>query len=88
MPSEASLYFHVDLAAAGDREAFARAFVPLDLTEEELMGYVTDLRTDEAQWAHVRPFSHTQRHNSHHMPLTERSRIDCSRSSLQILKPS
>jgi hypothetical protein len=44
----------VSLAEAGDREAFARAFVPLDLTEEDLMGYVTDLRQNEQQWAHVR----------------------------------
>ena len=29
------------LAVAGDKDAFARAFVPLDLTEEELVGYVT-----------------------------------------------
>lgn len=44
----------VALAEAGDREAFARVFVPLDLTEEDLMGYVTDLRQNEQQWAHVR----------------------------------
>lgn len=47
------------LATEGNREAFARAFVPLDLTEDELMGYVTDLRTNEEQWNHVRPHSHT-----------------------------
>ena len=42
------------LAAEGNREAFARAFVPLDLTEDELMGYASDLRTNEDQWVHVR----------------------------------
>ena len=42
------------LAEAGNREAFARAFVPLDLSEDELMGYVSDLQANEDQWIHVR----------------------------------
>jgi hypothetical protein len=40
------------LAAAGDREAFARAFVPLDLTEEDFAGYLGDLQNDE-NWRNV-----------------------------------
>jgi hypothetical protein len=40
------------LAAAGDREAFARAFVPLDLSEEDLTRYVNDLR-DDGTWRNL-----------------------------------
>jgi len=40
------------LAAGGDREAFARAFVPLDLTEEDLNGYLGDLQNDD-NWRNV-----------------------------------
>jgi len=40
------------LAAADNREAFARAFVPLDLGEEDLVGYAEDLR-DDGNWRNL-----------------------------------
>lgn len=43
----------VALAAAGDREAFARAFVPLDLTEDELAGYVGHLKNGDGEWKNL-----------------------------------
>jgi hypothetical protein len=49
---QAKLDALVDLAAEGNREAFARAFVPLDLTAEDLAGYVEDLLNDET-WRNV-----------------------------------
>ena len=37
------------LAATGDKESFARAFVPLDLTEEDFQHFLGDL-CDEEHW--------------------------------------
>ena len=37
------------LAAGGEKEAFARAFVPLDLSEQELLAFLGDLH-DEEHW--------------------------------------
>lgn len=44
------------LAAAADKEAFVKAFVPLDLSEAELNGYLGDLTTGpeaDGAWANL-----------------------------------
>lgn len=42
------------LARQGNREAFVRAFVPLDLTEEDLQGFLEDLQTEPEQWTNLK----------------------------------
>ena len=42
-----------ELAETGEKEKFVRAFVPLDLTEEELSGYLTDLQGNVEQWGNL-----------------------------------
>eukprot|EP00568_Trieres_chinensis_P006822 CAMPEP_0183299634 /NCGR_PEP_ID=MMETSP0160_2-20130417/6319_1 /TAXON_ID=2839 ORGANISM="Odontella Sinensis, Strain Grunow 1884" /NCGR_SAMPLE_ID=MMETSP0160_2 /ASSEMBLY_ACC=CAM_ASM_000250 /LENGTH=112 /DNA_ID=CAMNT_0025461915 /DNA_START=45 /DNA_END=383 /DNA_ORIENTATION=- len=44
----------VALATAGDKDAFVRAFVPLDLTEDELKGYLDLLKTDDSEWENLK----------------------------------
>ena len=52
MALQAKLDALVDLAVEGNKEAFVRAFVPLDLTDEELTNYLSDLH-DETQWRNL-----------------------------------
>lgn len=39
--------------AAGDRKAFVEAFVPLDLTPDDLAGYLSVLTSDDEEWAAI-----------------------------------
>ena len=41
------------LCAAGDRKAFVEAFVPLDLTPDDLAGYLSVMDGDDEEWAAI-----------------------------------
>ncbi len=43
-----------ELGAANDKEAFVRAFVPMDLTEDELKDYLDRLKTEDTEWEHLK----------------------------------
>ena len=48
---QAKLDALVVLGSAGDREAFVRAFVPLDLSEADLQGFLGDILNNAEQWS-------------------------------------